>query len=247
MRARTRPGRLRALDAWLCVERREALRPGGMVLDVGFGVEPVTTLELAAAVRAVEPSLRVTGVERDAGRARAPSPPDVTLVCGDFDALPALGPACVIRVMNVLRGCRAAELPGAWVALAGASAEGGVVLEGSSDTEGHVTTAWVLSRVGGALRREALLLHTDFTRGFSPWLFRDWLPRDVRRSLGVGHPVRVVLEAWAARVEALGPGLTPVERFSRGLDAVSGLEATAWERAGGYVRWRCPEDFASPA
>lgn len=238
VRARTRAGRLAALDAWVCHERAEVLRPGGVVLDVGFGAEPVTTLELAAAARAVTPDLEVVGVERDA--ARVGEVEGVRLVRGDFASLAALGPACLVRVMNVLRGYREDEVPAIHAALGAATAEDGLVLEGSADTEGHVTTAWVLSKRGGALVRDALLFHTDFSRGFSPWLFRDWLPRDLRRRVKPGEPVHALLSAWAAAVEALGPGREPRARFEESLGAMraQGLEASAWERANGYARWR---------
>lgn len=238
VRARTRPGRLAALDAWVCHERASVLRLGGPVLDVGYGAEPVTTLELAAAVRAVAPGLEVVGVERDAARVTAVE--GVRLVHGDFGALAALGPACLVRAMNVLRGYREDEVPAIHAALGAATAEGGLVLEGSADTEGHVTAAWVLAKRGGALVREALLFHTDFSRGFSPWLFRDWLPRDLRRRVKPGEPVHALLSAWAGAVEALGPGLAPRARFDGILAAMAahGLEATDWERAHGFARWR---------
>lgn len=238
VRARTRAGRLAALDAWVCHERAGVLRPGGVVLDVGFGAEPVTTRELAASLRAVEPSLEVVGVEREA--ARVVEAEGVRLVQGDFASLAALGPACLVRAMNVLRGYREDEVPAIHAALGAATAEGGLVLEGSADTEGHVTAAWVLVRRGGALVREALLFHTDFSRGFSPWLFRDWLPRDLRRRVKPGEPVHALLSAWADAVAALGPGLAPRARFEDSVEAMRahGLEASEWERAHGYARWR---------
>jgi hypothetical protein len=238
VRARTRPGRLAALDAWVCHERASVLRLGGRVLDVGYGALPVTTLELAAAVRAVAPGLEVVGVERDAARVTAVE--GVRLVRGDFGALAALGPACLVRAMNVLRGYREDEVPAIHAALGAAAGEGGLVLEGSTDTEGCVTAAWVLRRRGGRLEREALLFHTDFSRGFSPWLFRDWLPRDVRRRVKPGEPVHALLTAWADAVEALGPHQAPRVRFEQSLEAMQthALEASEWERANGYARWR---------
>jgi hypothetical protein len=237
VRARTRAGRLAALDAWVCHERAEVLQPGGVVLDVGFGAEPVTTLELAAAVRRCQPALRVVGVERDA--ARVGRADGVALVQGDFASLAALGPACLVRAMNVLRGYRDDEVPAIHAALGAATADGGLVLEGSADSEGQVTAAWVFAKQGGALVREALLLHTDFSRGFSPWLFRDWLPRDLRRRVRPGAPVHGLLSAWAGVVAAQGAGRTPRVRWVESLDAMRahGLEATAWERAHGYARW----------
>jgi hypothetical protein len=193
----------------------------------------VTTKELARAVRARHPGLRVVGVERTA----RPAEPDVELVAGDFASCAGLGPTAVVRAFNVLRGYREEEVAPAREALGAGLVEGGLLLEGSTDTEGHVTTAWLLRRRGGQLLNEALLFHTDFTRGFSPWLFRDWLPRDLRRGVKPGTPVFALLEAWEARAKAGGEA-DPRARFLSSLDAP--LAATAWERANGFARWPQP-------
>lgn len=238
MRARTRAGRLAALDAWVCHERPGVLRPGGLALDVGFGLEPVTTVEWAATLRAVQPGFRVVGVERDA--ARVDAAPDIEVVQGDFASLASLGPACVVRAMNVARGYREDEVPAIHAALGAALEDGGLALEGSTDTEGHVTCAWLITKRGGELVKDALLFHTDFTRGFSPWLLRDVLPRDLRRNVRPGTAIHALLDAWAQAVDAAGPGRSPRERFEDSVPAVAvhGLEARPWELAHGYARWR---------
>ncbi|GMU59718.1 MAG: hypothetical protein AMXMBFR34_14810 [Myxococcaceae bacterium] len=219
----------------MCHERAAALKPGGLVLDVGFGDTPVTTKELQEALWAVEPSLRVLGVERDLSRVTPI--PGVEVRASHFNVLAALGPAVLVRVMNVVRGYREDEVAEIRALLGHAIGDGGLFLEGSSDTEGHVLTAWVVGRRGEELVKEALLLWTDFSRGFSPWLFRDWLPRDLRRRVKPGEPVHALLSEWASAVEALGPGRSPQERFAQSLGAVAGLQATEWERAQGFVRW----------
>lgn len=232
VRPRTRPGRLAALDAWLCAEARQLLDGRGAVVDVGYGAAPATTLELARAVREVSPGLRVVGLEREAPR--APSS-ELELLAGDFTTCATLGPLAVVRALNVLRGYREGEVPAIHAALGAGLVEGGLVLEGSTDTPGAVTAVYLLRRRGPALRREALLFHTDFSRGFSPWLFRDWLPRDLRRRVQPGTPVHAFLDAWARRAQ----GDEPRARFRASLEGVEGLEATPWERDHGFARW-CP-------
>lgn len=234
MRARTRPGRLAALDAWLCHCERELLARGPAIIDVGFGERAITTEELARAVRAVNPALRVLGVERDPSRV-APHA-EVELVHGELPALAALGPACVVRAMNVLRSYREDEVPAMHAALGAPLVEGGLVLEGSTDTEGHVTVAHLLRRRGEGLEREGLLFHTDFSRGFSPWLFRDWLPRDLRRRVKPGEPIFALLDAWSRAVEAQGSGRAPEERFRASVTGVGTLSASPWELAHGFAR-----------
>ncbi len=230
VRHRTRAGRLAALDAWLCAEARALLDGRGAVLDVGYGLEPTTTLELARAVRAVTPGLRVVGLERAPLEAAGD---ELELHTGDFSTCATLAPLAVVRAMNVLRGYREAEVPALHAALGAGLVEGGLVLEGSCETDGAVTVVHLLRRRGAGLVREALLFHTDGTRGFSPWLFRDWLPRDLRRRAHPGTPVHALLEAWAARAV----GDEPRARFLAALDGVPDLEATDWERTHGYARW----------
>jgi hypothetical protein len=225
VRPRTRPGRLRFLDLW--VQQLAPLHVGERVVDVGFGERPDTLLELAAAVRAVRPGLEVVGVERRPASAVE----GVTVVQGDFETVAAMRQVTLVRAMNVLRGYREDEVALIRHALRSPLAPGGQLLEGSTDTEGHVTVC----HLEGALH--GLLFHTDFSRGFSPWLFRDWLPRDLRRSARPGTPIFELFTAWEA---AAPTGRPPRERFLESIDRVEGLTATAWEREHGFVRSAAP-------
>ena len=229
VRPRTRPGRLAALDAWLVANEAPLLDGRGSILDVGYGESPVTTLELALCVRAVNPSLRVVGLERQPATSD-----ELELIAGDFKTCATLGPTAVVRAMNVLRGYREEEVPAIHQALGAALVEGGLVLEGSTDTEGHVTVATLLRRRGSELVREALLFHTDFTRGFSPWLFRDWLPKDLRRRAQPGTAIHGLLSRWDDRARAVG-GDDPRARFVASVQGM--LEATSWELDHGFARW----------
>ena len=218
-----------ALDAWLIENEKQLLEGRGAIVDVGYGESPVTTLELARALRSSGRNLRVIGIEREA----QPRPGDeVELLSGDFNTCAQLGPTAVVRAMNVLRGYREEEVPAIHAALGAGLVEGGLVIEGSTDTDGHVTVVWLLRKLTGGLAREALLFHTDFERGFSPWLFRDWLPRDLRRRAQPGTAIHSLLSRW----DAQATGATPQERFVRSVPGV--LSATDWEMGHGFAR--CP-------
>lgn len=168
------------------------------MVDVGFGVSAVTTAELAEAF----PSHEVLGLEQDAARVAAASLefPSLALLAGGLEG--ASREARVVRIANVGRGLSrdgVAELHAQvfpWLV------DGGVCLEGSTDLEGHVSTFWVLRRVCGSLQREALVFHTDGARGFSPWLFRDVLPRDLRRDVRAGTPIFSLLTDWEGAWQA---------------------------------------------
>lgn len=257
-RGRTAPGRLAALDAWVCHAERDLLlrRDGPWALapyvDVGLGDTPVTTLESAAALRTVRPDLLVLGIDHDAARVAAAAPyadAFTTFREGGFDLPP---PVRLARVLNVLRQYPPAALPDIHRRLGAAVLPGGLVLEGTSDARGGVLVTHLLRRdPDGAspLVREGLLFHTDFSQGFAPLLFRDRLPRDLRRvAPGTAH--HTFFAAWTAawsegRDAARGSAEeTPRARFVAsvtGLAArVPGIDPDPWLAANGYLVWRPP-------
>jgi hypothetical protein len=183
--------------------------------------------------------VRVLGLEQEPARV-AEAVQGCELMVGGFEALPAFfGQAAIVRALNVVRGYRADEVEGIHRALCGPLVEGGLLLEGSTDVEGHVLACHVFRCAPANLvAHDGLLLYTDLSRGFSPWLFRDVLPRDLRRAVVPGSAVHRQFTAWAAASDAAGAGATAAARFLSGLRAGTWLEATDWERAHGYVRLR---------
>lgn len=89
------------------------------------------------------------------------------------------------------------------VARATALIGGGVAVEGSANPSGDVVSAHLLRRVGDSVRREALMFHTSFAEGFAPVLFRDWLPRDLRRRAKPGEWVFEFFARWTQAWEAV--------------------------------------------
>jgi hypothetical protein len=111
-RGKTAPNRLRQVDAFVCAWRPGLFTPrgpmdGALVVDLGFGRVPQTTLELAHRLWEIDPSIPVLGVERDRARvekARLSEAPGLEFRQGDFE-LPLKKDERVrlIRAMNVLR------------------------------------------------------------------------------------------------------------------------------------------------
>ncbi len=232
VRARTRAGRLTIIDQWLALHEAALLHPNATVVDFGFGETPVTTLEWAATL---VPTITVIAIERDTARVDAArASPRLRALHGGFEALAALAPVTVVRAMNVLRAYPLEDIAAAHAALGAPLIDGGLVIEGSSDPEGHVTVAHVLRKRGGALHREAMLFHTTFARGFGPWLFRDYLPRDLRRSVKPGTPLFDFFTTWHAAFEQTSG--SPTERFEASISALPG--ASSW--AHGTLRWQTP-------
>ncbi|HKU37178.1 MAG TPA: hypothetical protein VJR89_03505 [Polyangiales bacterium] len=177
-----------------------------LLVDFGVGEWPWTTLEWAQLLRACNGQLRVIGVEVDARRlrhARRLAAGEVEFRHGSF-ALPlARGErARLIRAMNVLRGYSESEAEAARLQLAEALVPGGLLIEGTSSHSGGVLCAHWLRKRDSALTREALVFSSDFSQGFAPWLFRDRLPRDLRRSCRPGSAIHAFFSAWSDAFEA---------------------------------------------
>ncbi|MBX6724206.1 MAG: class I SAM-dependent methyltransferase, partial [Dactylosporangium sp.] len=62
-RGTTNPNRLRRVDTWLVAWYGTTLRaaPDPLVVDLGYGASPVTTVELRARLASVRPDVRVVG------------------------------------------------------------------------------------------------------------------------------------------------------------------------------------------
>jgi hypothetical protein len=264
-RGRTARSRLLAVDAYLCrceralLERHEGQWQQAAFLDVGFGEHPWTTLESAEAFRELNPTLPVIGVEADAGRAAAAASHEDALTRfrpGGFDWARAAGqPVRLVRAMNILRQYRPEDVETAHAELGRALLPGGLVVEGSTDTRGGITVAYLLRRTPEGLTREALLFHTDFHQGFAPLLFRDWLPRDLRRRVQPEEPIHAFFTAWtAAWSEARQQGAwEPKSSFRESalrLAASSGVcgavSTDAWLLERGYLRWQPPGGVPRP-
>src|SRR5487761_758171 len=72
-RGTTNPSRLRRVDRWITRAQHAVLRAGErpLIVDLGFGASPVTTVELYRRVLAVAPDAEVIGLEIDQERVAA--------------------------------------------------------------------------------------------------------------------------------------------------------------------------------
>src|SRR4051812_2253342 len=148
-RGTTAPNRLRRVDRWVLARLGPYLRAAAepLVVDLGFGSSPVTTVELADRLSHVLPTpVRVVGLEIDPERvaqaAVAARPTTLTFARGGFE-LAGLRPT-VVRAMNVLRQYEESAVEPAWQAM---GARSPWVVEGTSDEIGR-RASWFLLRSG---------------------------------------------------------------------------------------------------
>jgi hypothetical protein len=232
-RGTTAPRRLRRVDRWLVAAQPRLLAtPGLLVVDLGFGARPFTTLELAARLRRTNPAARVVGLEIDPERVAAAAPyrsADVDFAVGGFE-LAGHRPH-LVRALNVLRQYAVEDVHDAWARMTSALAPGGLVVEGTCDEAGRLG-AWITLTPEGP---QELTLAVDLA--MTPSAVAARLPKALISRNVPGEPLHALLSALDAawhRSTALAT-FSPRQRFAA---AVAAVRAGGWPVVDGPGRWR---------
>mgnify|MGYP000905577088 CR=1 FL=1 len=170
-----------------------------VVVDLGYGRLPVTTLELAQRLRPVRPDLRVVGLEIDPDRvsaAQTAKSGTVEFLLGGFE-LAGLHPV-LVRAFNVLRQYPEDAVAAAWRQMQSLLAPGGFIVDGTCDELGR-RSCWVLLDTGGPV---SLTLACDPRHIEKPSDLAERLPKVLIHQNVSGEPVHALLtaadQAWAA-------------------------------------------------
>jgi hypothetical protein len=240
-RGTTNPNRLRRVDNWIvatCADRLRAA-PDPLVVDLGYGATPTTTVELRTRLAgAVGAGLRVVGLEIDPVRvdaaAPAADPPGLTFARGGFE-LAGLRPT-LVRAFNVLRQYDEREVAGAWSTMTAALAPDGVLVEGTCDELGRLA-GWVLLDAAGP---RSLTLAARLATLDSPASLAERLPKALIHRNVPGEPVHALIEALAGAWRAAAPYATfgPRQRWRQ---AVAAVHAAGWPVLDRPARWRLGE------
>ncbi|MDO4919253.1 class I SAM-dependent methyltransferase [Kocuria sp.] len=240
-RGTTNPNRLRRADRYLTGVLAPLLRRAEdpLVVDLGFGAAPLTTVELWERVRGVRPDTEVLGIEIDPERVAAAHVhirPGLSFRRGGFE-IPTGGRAPVfVRAFNVLRQYPVAEVPAAWELACSRLAAGGVLMDGTCDEIGRLAT-WLCCDARGP---------QTFTVSMRPDTHD--LPSDVAARLPkilihrnvAGEPVHDFLAAADAAWLANAP-LSPFGARQRWIATCRDLRAGGWPVLHGPRRWRLGE------
>lgn len=207
-RGTTGINRLRRSDRWLTHDRlvtdRLLAAPSPLIVDLGYGAMPVTTLELAARLRRVRPDVRVVGLEIDPERV-VPGRDGVEFARGGFE-LAGLRPN-LVRAFNVLRQYPESAVGQAWSTIQSGLAPDGLLVDGTCDELGR-RCAWVLLDRSGPL---SLTLAWDPFDIDKPSDLAERLPKALIHRNIPGEPIHALLNAadraWlhAAPLAVFGP------------------------------------------
>ncbi|MEJ2579865.1 MAG: class I SAM-dependent methyltransferase [Kineosporiaceae bacterium] len=244
-RGTTGPNRLRRADRWLTGSQgwrlRRAVDP--VVVDLGFGAHPVTTVELHARLRRVRPDVAVVGVEIDPARVAAArmSPgadaPGLSFRVGGFE-IPLDGDRrpTLIRAFNVLRQYPEAEVAPAWAWAAGRLAPDGLLVDGTCDELGR-RAAWIAVTADGPV---SLTVSVRLAGLRHPAEVAERLPKALIHRNVPGQRVHDFLSAldraWTRRAP-----LAVFGARQRWLATVDDLARDGWPVLDGPARWRLGE------
>jgi hypothetical protein len=194
---------LRRSDRWLVHSPRVRTvllsAPDPLVVDLGYGALPVTTLELAARLGVVRADVRVVGLEIHPERvatARAAQNNTVEFALGGFE-LGGRTPV-LVRAFNVLRQYPVEVVPDAWTAMRSRLAPGGLVVDGTCDELGR-RCCWVVLDDAGPV---SLTLACDPFAIERPSDLAERLPKVLIHHNVDGQPIHALLtaadRAWAS-------------------------------------------------
>ncbi|MEV4051589.1 class I SAM-dependent methyltransferase [Amycolatopsis sp. NPDC049688] len=241
-RGTTNPNRLRRVDRWIAAapptSRLLRATESPLVVDLGYGASPVTTVELARWLRRVRPDVRVLGLELDPDRVAfaqsAASPPLLEFRRGGFE-LAGTRPV-LVRAFNVLRQYAEDEVAGAWNLMLDSMPADGLLVEGTCDEIGRLST-WVLVSRSGPV---SLTLSMRLAALDRPSTIAERLPKALIHRNVPGERVHDLLAAldacWAAAAPHQAFGVR-----SRWLEAVRLLTARNWPVLGPPSRIRLGE------
>lgn len=235
-RGTTAANRLRRADRWLTrsprVRAALGSATGPVVVDLGYGRIPITTLELAGRLRAVAPGVRVVGLEIDPERVAAARDfgHGAEFGLGGFE-LAGLRPV-LVRAFNVLRQYPEDAVAEAWRTMCSNIDPAGLIVDGTCDESGRLA-GWVLLDADGPV---SLTLACDPRYLERPSQLAERLPKALIHHNVPGQPIHTLLteadRAWAA---AAGHSVFgPRARWRATTDALrmSGVPVETPRRAG---------------
>ncbi|GAB3009334.1 class I SAM-dependent methyltransferase [Amycolatopsis acidiphila] len=241
-RGTTNPNRLRRVDRWLTASPRVAalLRHAAdpLVVDLGYGASGITTMELAHRLHTICARVRVLGLELDPERVAAAlplaEPPWLDFRQGGFELADAR--PVVVRAFNVLRQYAEDEVPGAWKLILDRMAPGGLLVEGTCDEIGRLSS-WVALSPDGPL---SLTVSYKLSTLDRPSTVAERLPKALIHRNVPGEPVHEFLSLLDSCWTAAAPHQAFGVRF-RWLRTIDLLRARGWPVLDGPRRWRLGE------
>lgn len=241
-RGTTNPNRLRRVDRYIAAlpVLRRTTRP--VVVDLGFGASPITAVELLSRLSKVNPETHVVGIEIERERVErglAVATEHLHFTHGGFETpLPQnlAEKATIIRAFNVLRQYDESEVAEAWARMQTRLSEDGLLIEGTCDEIGRLSTWITLDRneplsLSISLRLSGLELPSKVAERLPKALIHHNLP---------GEKIHEFLQALDAAWRT-NAGLGSFGAAQRWVASCNQLVEAGWPLIGDKKRWRLGE------
>ncbi|WP_223691593.1 class I SAM-dependent methyltransferase [Leifsonia poae] len=251
-RGTTNTNRLRRVDRWIATLPELRRTDDPLVVDLGYGASGVTAFELHRRLAKARPDAEVLGLEIEPGRVRTAldqlasvraggtafaADARIGFALGGFEVpLPSGRLAAVIRALNVLRQYDEAQVVPSWRRLVARLQPGGVLVEGTCDEIGRVSS-WVDVVADGP---RSLTVSLRLSELESPSIVAERLPKVLIHRNVPGEPVHELMleldRLW--RIHAPLAAYGPSQRW---IAVAQGLRDAGWPVRGGRSRWRLGE------
>ena len=176
-RGTTNPNRLRRVDSWIAWKYGALLRglDSPIIVDLGYGASPITTLELSQRIRQVAARTQIIGLEIDRERvasAKSFEDENVKFREGGFELAQVQQPI-LVRAFNVLRQYQESEVEDAWLEMLKHLHPSGAIIDGTCDELGRLATWIEITKAGP----QSLTLSVRLTQLKEPSEIAERLPK----------------------------------------------------------------------
>lgn len=261
-RGTTNTNRLRRVDRWIATQQILRTTDDPLVVDLGYGASATTPVELATRLSRIREDIEVVGIEIDPARVTdaqseleqwissgyitAESAHRVSFRQGGFETpLPAGRTAAIIRAFNVLRQYDEAEVAAAWDLMVSRLQPDGMVVEGTCDEIGRIST-WIALTAEGP---QTLTISVKLSTLDLPSIVAERLPKALIHHNVPGEPIYDFLtqldKAWLTQAPLSAFGAT-----QRWVATVQSMKEQGWPIRGSKSRWKLGEltvDYAAIA
>lgn len=252
-RGTTNANRLRRVDRW--IQTWPALRTTSdpLVIDLGYGASAATPVELATRLRKTRADVELLGLEIDPERVTiakeelscwekehlitSDQAQGISFARGGFEVpVPKNRQPVVIRAFNVLRQYDEQEVQGAWDMMVARLQPGGVLVEGTCDEIGRISSWIAITTDGPQTLSIALKLDTLEV----PSIVAERLPKALIHHNVPGERIHEFLTAldkqWLTHAPLGSFGAT-----QRWIATAQGMKEAGWPIIGNKSRWRLGE------
>ena len=243
-RGTTNPNRLRRVDRYIASLPLIRSEREPIVVDLGYGESPITAIELLQRLSKVNANTHVIGIEIDrerVERALTFQSGHLHFALGGFEVPMPEGfapsrPVNLIRAFNVLRQYQEGDVRQAWARMQARLTEEGLLVEGTCDEIGRVSSWVTLSKTAPISLSISLRLR-DLDE---PSIVAERLPKVLIHRNVAGekiHEFLAALDAAWRRNAGLG-ALSSVQRWQASCRT---LLEQGWPLVGDRRRWRLGE------